>query len=185
MIVGREQKSATVRLEPTTGFFHSTGISHDSCVAAMDSRSVLAQLDERIDKLCLLGVERGLSAAEIDDCIIKSVNVEKRNGKRQKRKSSMRSGRRHFCCVAAGSCAAFWVVVAAVYGLATVHKPTEKLVLKLLQPYVYPFLRNIRLAGLPILRRYDVSGNFNHHQSIQCGCQRTINTMSIILLLIQ
>ena len=145
-------------MELATGV--ATGVFHDSSVA-MDSGNVLAQLDERIDKLCLLGAERGLSAAEIDDCIIKSVN-EKRNAKRQKRKGSMRSRRRHFCCVAAGACATFWVVVAAVYGLATVHKPTENIVLKLLQPYVYPFLRNVRLVGLPILRRYEsgVSGKF-------------------------
>ena len=124
----------------------------------MDSASenVLKQLDEKIEKLRALGVERGLSASEIDDCILKCVSPEKNAKSSKKRKCSTRFSRgRHICLVASAVWAGFWVFCAGVYMLAQVHEPTEHFLARALQPLLYPVLKGVRLVGLPILRRYN------------------------------
>ena len=122
------------------------------------SKNVLKQLDERIDKLRSLGVERGLSVSEIDDCILKCVNGEINVKNATKRKGSSRSRQRQLCYSAFGVCAGFWAVVAGLYVLSEMHAPTANFFTSVMQPFVYPFLRNVRLVGLPVLRRYDMTG---------------------------
>ena len=125
------------------------------------SENVLKQLDEKIEKLRALGVERGLSANEIDDCILKCVNLEKNVKSSKKRKCSAGYSRgRHICLVASGVCAGFWVFCAGVYILSMLHEPTDHFLATALQPLLYPLLKSIRLLGLPILRRYNgLAGN--------------------------
>lgn len=123
----------------------------------MDSGStnVFKQLDERIDKLRSLGVERGLSATEIDDCILMCVDGEKNvKGSKTRKCSAPYSRRRQIFRIASGVCAGFWAFVAGVYFLSLVHEPTDQFLAKALQPMLYPFLKSVRLVGLPVLRRY-------------------------------
>ncbi|XP_038052558.1 uncharacterized protein LOC119725271 [Patiria miniata] len=106
-------------------------------------------LAEDARKLRELGKSWGLDDTDIDSCFQQALAADKRPPK----------PRRGRACRCFGlSIFGVFVVLLAVYGLVAYHKPTKMFAMRHTQDFLYPMMRAIRIASLPLRAVIDLSG---------------------------
>ncbi|XP_022082831.1 uncharacterized protein LOC110975044 [Acanthaster planci] len=116
---------------------------------ATPQNSLYDALAEDAKKIRELGKSWGLDDADIDGCFQRALVVDK---------APIRPRRSRVCRCLVLSFVGIFVLLIVLYGLVNFHKPSKHFAMRHAQDVLYPFMRAVRRAALPLRQVFDLSG---------------------------